>query len=586
LKEITLKSKIIENTWFHILILFVICYTFYFFQLGSQDLYYAEAREGKVVLEMNRTGNIILPLTNGTTIPSKPPFFHWIGLIVSKITGSVDEFSIRFPSAFFGTLGIIITYLLGKEIFNKRVGFLSAIFLATTITYVKLSRGARVDMTLSFFILLSLLFFLLGYKYEHRRKLFFILYFVSASFATMAKGPVGIVLPSIIVFIFLITKKELKIMALRKEVLIGILIFLIISSSWYILALLKGGEEFFQKQIMKENINRFSGGGEGGYGHEHPFYFLFPRVFNVMFPWSLFLPAVIYSFFLKNNREKLKENKFFIIWFLSVLIFFSISVSKRAEYLLPLIPAGTILIANLWDDPALWDKRKLLNWLMKIPVFLFTFLAIPSSLIIITSLVLYSFGITIPDMLHNFLKPRDFIQTSFYCSLFYKGFVLNIAVALLGILWAIYTIKLLKGNFLLKSLYSLMVFLLLITNIICIKYHPAIWGNIFVKDFAIEIKKSLNKEDKLYFYNLEKNGDLKHNIYHGLVFYTERHLKDLSDKDLSSIKNQNLPVYLIAENKYFNRLIKQGFKVAVMKESKLIDFQYKLFLVKLMGEKA
>jgi len=570
----------VSKTWFHILILIAIGYVLFFFRLGSNDFIYAEAREGQVVLEMYKTGNIILPLRVGKVIPSKPPFFHWIGLIVSKVTGSVNEFSTRFPSALFGILGMIVTYFLGKEIFNTRVGLLSSIFMATTTGYMKLARQARVDMTLNFFMTLSILFFILGYKYEYKRKLFFLLYFLSASLATLAKGPVGIVLPSIIVIIFLIAKKELG-MIFKKEILLGILIFIVVSSSWYILALIIGGEEFFQKQIMTENINRFIG-RKHGYGHEHPFYYLLPRVFTFQIPWSIFLPAVIYNYFKTYSRERQNKATFFIIWFFTVLIFFSIAASKRTDYLLPIFPAGGILIAALWDNFLLSQENKSLNKLMKVSIFSFPVIGILAPVLIILALFLNSFGITIPLLFRNFMKHREFVKTSFYCSLFYSDYVFDLVISVCSILVAIYTIWLINKKRWKASLYSLIAFSFVLMNIAFLKYFPVYGGDLFVKDFAMEVNKSISQEDQLYFYNLDKNHQLKRKIFNGLVFYTSRHLKNLTDLELSKLKLHDPSIYLITEEKYFNSLTNQGFKILIEKKSKLIDFQFHIFLVKLI----
>src|SRR2546429_4798374 len=46
--------------------------------IGSDVYEGGEAREGLVVREMLRTGDWILPLWNGSVVPSKPPLFHWL----------------------------------------------------------------------------------------------------------------------------------------------------------------------------------------------------------------------------------------------------------------------------------------------------------------------------------------------------------------------------------------------------------------------------------------------------------------------------------------------------------------------------
>src|SRR2546427_10086500 len=55
--------------------------------IGS-DLYQGgEAREGLVVREMLRTGDWILPLWNGSVMPSKPPLFHWLAAAPAALPG-------------------------------------------------------------------------------------------------------------------------------------------------------------------------------------------------------------------------------------------------------------------------------------------------------------------------------------------------------------------------------------------------------------------------------------------------------------------------------------------------------------------
>ena len=58
-----------------------------------------EPREAVVALSMLKSGDWILPVNNGMDIPYKPPFFHYCIALVSLLTGSVDEYTSRLPSA-------------------------------------------------------------------------------------------------------------------------------------------------------------------------------------------------------------------------------------------------------------------------------------------------------------------------------------------------------------------------------------------------------------------------------------------------------------------------------------------------------
>src|SRR5438552_1476559 len=125
----------------------------FYWHLGLLPFYTRnENREGLVVWEMVRTGDWTLPPINGDYIPFKPPLFHWTGAIVAKITGRVDEFTVRFPSALFATLGVLLTYLAATRISNEKTGMIAGAVLATSNEWWSSALIAQVDMTLAFFI--------------------------------------------------------------------------------------------------------------------------------------------------------------------------------------------------------------------------------------------------------------------------------------------------------------------------------------------------------------------------------------------------------------------------------------------------
>src|SRR3989442_8790279 len=76
--------------------------------IGSDVYEGGEAREGLVVREMLRTGDWILPLWNGSVVPSKPPLFHWLAASAAALTGAgVTEHTLRAPSIVLAGLGVL-----------------------------------------------------------------------------------------------------------------------------------------------------------------------------------------------------------------------------------------------------------------------------------------------------------------------------------------------------------------------------------------------------------------------------------------------------------------------------------------------
>ena len=68
----------------------------------------------------------------------------------------VSDAAARAVPAIFGVLTILITYFIGKTLYNKKVGLVSALVLAFLPYHIIITRQALVDVPLSFFFILTL----------------------------------------------------------------------------------------------------------------------------------------------------------------------------------------------------------------------------------------------------------------------------------------------------------------------------------------------------------------------------------------------------------------------------------------------
>src|SRR2546427_5253445 len=83
--------------------------------IGSDVYEGGEAREGLVVREMLRTGDWILPLWNGSVVPSKPPLFHWLAAAGAALTDAgVTEHTLRAPSIVLAGVVVLLLFLAGR----------------------------------------------------------------------------------------------------------------------------------------------------------------------------------------------------------------------------------------------------------------------------------------------------------------------------------------------------------------------------------------------------------------------------------------------------------------------------------------
>lgn len=130
----------------------------FFYKLGQSSLVsFDEAWYGGVAQNIIKTGDFLNLTWNGNPYNDHPPAGFWLMAASIKIMGD-SEFAVRFPAALLGFLSLIIIYFLGKELFGSRVvGFASALALSSSFWFLFRTRSGNLDVTLTFFFLLTLL---------------------------------------------------------------------------------------------------------------------------------------------------------------------------------------------------------------------------------------------------------------------------------------------------------------------------------------------------------------------------------------------------------------------------------------------
>jgi len=347
-------SNIYPQKWAQIFVLLGFCFFLFFLNLSQWDLWNPdEPRYAQVAREMVEQGDWILMHFNGKIYPDKPPLFFWLIALLSYLWQGFNSFPVRFPAALFGTFTVLLTFLLGKNLYSTRIGFFSGFILATSLEFAYLSTRANMDTTLTFFTTASLLCFFEWYQYhrEERGKqkstkgLLIYGFYIGMALGTLTKGPVGFIIPLFISLIYLLIQKDWKGMRGMK-LLPGMILFLVIVLSWYLPALSKGGKDYLNATLLKHSIDRFAIGSS----HVRPIYYYLYNFPVDFLPWIFFLPAAMVYGYSREAIGKRKEFIFLLAWFFVIFLFFSLSKGKRGLYLLPLYPAVSIMIGKLWDD--------------------------------------------------------------------------------------------------------------------------------------------------------------------------------------------------------------------------------------------
>lgn len=316
--------------------------------LGGYPLYTkGEPREAVVISDMVRGGGVILPLRDGVEIPSKPPLMHWLAALLSLIAGGVSEWTVRMPSGLFAVGGMLVCYFYMRRLFNDRAAFLSALILGTTAQYLQAGTGARVDMTLTFFMEVGFFEFLMIAEGLTKRRM--TLYVVLAA-AVLAKGPVGVVLPGLVALVWMAAAGRWDVIK-KMRIWRGTAIVAVIAGGWYAAATIEGGMPFVHKQILAENLFRFFHDSAFHEGHAHPFYYVEGALFVGFMPWTLMLPVLMIQA-ARRPRPKDRRLSYLLVWFATVLVFYNVPQSKRGVYLLALYPALAGLLGIYLEEIA------------------------------------------------------------------------------------------------------------------------------------------------------------------------------------------------------------------------------------------
>ncbi|MFQ5863204.1 MAG: ArnT family glycosyltransferase [Candidatus Brocadiales bacterium] len=344
-----------ELPW--VLILTVLCLFLYLPCLGNRDLWGSvEPQYAEVARETVVGGHWIIPHYNGAIYTIKPPLYPWLIAVVSIPVGDVTEFTARLPSALSALGMVLVIYLLGKELFSQRVGLLAALILASSPQFYKSACMVRIDMPLALFATSSLAAFYLGFI--RSKNSYYYLGGFFAALTALIKGPLVPLMLAGIVFLYLYSKKELKLLGETRMVLGGF-IFVATVMGWVLLVYFEGGYAYIMGlySLLSAYVTHEY--------HSKSFYFYLPELFGLG-PWALLIPVAIFMFY-KNKVEGLRLP---CIWFLVMFVVFSVIATKHSRYLLPLYPAAALLAAVPLDG---YLTKSLPAWptLKALPLLLF-----------------------------------------------------------------------------------------------------------------------------------------------------------------------------------------------------------------------
>jgi len=298
----------------------------FFLPLGLVPLFNLdEGAFSEATREMLVNHDFITTYLNGNLRFDKPILIYWLQAFSVSIFG-LNEFALRLPSAVAGSLWVFGVFWFTKKYFDEKIAFLSAFFMISALQIEIITKAAIADSLLNMAIAFSMFFVWLYIDKKEKKYLY--LTFAFIGIGTLTKGPVAIMIPLVVTFLYFLIKKDLKSFFKMVFDIKGIFIFLIIAMPWYILEYQAQGMKFIDGFILKHNLQRFDTSLEH---HKGSIFYFIPVIILGLLPFT----TLFFKLFTKI-KDILKNDMFlfFAIWFGFVFIFFSFSGTKLPHYVI------------------------------------------------------------------------------------------------------------------------------------------------------------------------------------------------------------------------------------------------------------
>lgn len=335
--------------------------SFFIYLLFSHQMPITDPVESNYTLtakEMVQTSDWLSPRIYGNVWYDKPIFFYWLTALSFKLFGFSD-LAARLVPALFAAFGLAFIYWFVRNVSGRLTAFIATMILGTSLEYVILAKLIITDMVFFVFNSTALAFFYLGYSKLPDKKRWYLGMYISLALAVLTKGPVGLLLPGLVILIFIGLQRkwnELK----EISIPIGILLFAGIALPWYGAMYVVHGADFLKTFFGVHNYLRAT-------VSEHPkdnvIFYYFIVFFLTMLPWSAVAAKAILRGY-KDLRSKTSPLVLFcLIWSSTYFLFYSLMATKYITYIFPILfPISIVTGLYLTQVLSKGDTRTLAYW--------------------------------------------------------------------------------------------------------------------------------------------------------------------------------------------------------------------------------
>lgn len=298
-----------------------------------------ELRYLSIADEALRDHHLFAFYNHGEAYADKPPLYFWLLILCRWIAGGYHMWMLSLFSLLpaLGTLKVMDGWT--REEMDAEHRSLAALMLSTTAFFLGASVILRMDMLMTFFIVLSLREFWRMYNAENcprRSRWLFPVYLFLALFS---KGPLGLLIPLCATVAFLAASKRMKsFFRFWGWPTWGLLA--VLCALWFAGIYAEGGQPYLDNILFHQTVGR----AVNSFHHKAPFYYYLLHVWYCAVPWSLLAAgALVVS--LRPNFVRSDIQRFFQTVLISAFALLSCISAKLQIYILPVLPFFVYLSA-------------------------------------------------------------------------------------------------------------------------------------------------------------------------------------------------------------------------------------------------
>ena len=279
---------------------------------------------------MALTNDYVMPRLDGLPYLDKPIVYFAAEAAAMEVLGPTET-AARLPAFLFTLATAAAAWWFARRLWGRAEGWLAFTAVLAAPLSVAFSRTVIFDSALSFFITVALMGFYLAVEEGQGA----VVAWLAIGLGVITKGPVAMALPLLVALPYAIGRKR----ASTIFPLAGLALFALVIAPW-VWAVSRVVPDFLNYVLVVETTQRLTTGALKRTGP--PWYFI-PYLLGGALPWSVVLLGQKLD---RRDRSILYR----LLWIAIPFLVFSLSQSKRPQYILPLMPAVALLVARVWCD--------------------------------------------------------------------------------------------------------------------------------------------------------------------------------------------------------------------------------------------